>query len=84
MIYDPFINDSDVFLNNNFVDLNDGLKEADIISLHASGSNVILGSEQFKKMKDKVIILNSSRAGLIDQDAFIKITKSRQILRSKS
>tara|TARA_Y100001980_G_C14556274_1_gene347159 strand:- start:1091 stop:2038 length:948 start_codon:yes stop_codon:yes gene_type:complete len=70
-VYDPNINQNDIKDNEVFVNLESGLKTADIVTLHASGTDIILGSKEFKIMKKGVIILNSSRSGLIDEDSFI-------------
>ena len=39
--------------------------------MHASGSDKILGKTEFAKIKQDVIILNSARGSLIDEDALI-------------
>lgn len=48
------------------------LPDADVISLHASGSSVILGEEQFDLMKKQAIVLNSARGGLVDESALCR------------
>jgi len=53
-------------------DLKAMLAQADVISLHASGKDVILGPEQFPLLKNSVIILNSARGGLVDEDALCR------------
>jgi D-3-phosphoglycerate dehydrogenase / 2-oxoglutarate reductase len=46
------------------------LEQADIISLHASGKNKILGAEEFKAMGSRgVILINTARGELIDEEA---------------
>ncbi len=49
--------------------LEEGLSEADVISLHASGAEKILSAPLFSRMKDGVILLNSARGALIDENA---------------
>ncbi|MBF0546913.1 MAG: phosphoglycerate dehydrogenase [Candidatus Riflebacteria bacterium] len=50
------------------VTLNELLARADIISLHASGKNQILGEKEFRLLKKQgVIIVNTARGGLIDK-----------------
>jgi len=51
------------------VKLEELLPQADIISLHASGTDLILGKEQLKLLKKPVIVLNSARGGLVDDNA---------------
>lgn len=46
------------------------LAEADIISLHASGKNKILGADEFKALGNRgVILINTARGELIDEEA---------------
>jgi D-3-phosphoglycerate dehydrogenase len=46
------------------------LEDADIISLHASGKQRILGAEEFKAMGNRgVILINTARGELIDEAA---------------
>jgi len=68
LIYDPAINESNLAHDEKKVALRDGLREADVISLHASGSDKILGEEEFSIMKPGMILLNSARGSLIDED----------------
>ena len=72
IVCDPLISQEDLRKDVQFVKLNKGLKSADIITLHAAGSNTILTSTEFKAMKDGVIILNSSRGNLIDEETLIE------------
>ena len=41
------------------------------------GSNCILGQAEFSKMKPGVIILNSGRGSLIDEDALVQSLKNK-------
>ena len=63
LIYDPLCSNSA---------LEELLPQADIVSLHASGSNVILGEKQFLLLKKSVILLNSARGGLVDEKALCR------------
>lgn len=47
--------------------LEEGVEGADVISLHASGKDEIITKEMFGQMKEGVIILNSARGGLINE-----------------
>jgi len=70
LVYDPYLTKlTDSTIKK--VDLIEGLQKADVISLHASGSKVILSSGEFGLMKKDVVILNSSRGGLINEKALI-------------
>ncbi|MFH0882969.1 MAG: phosphoglycerate dehydrogenase [bacterium] len=71
LVADPFLKPEDLIAGEKLVDLEEGLTVADIISLHASGEEVILGSSQFSKVKKGVILLNSARGSLVDEQALI-------------
>ena len=49
------------------------LSECDIISLHASSEShrCLINIEQVKKMKEGVIVINTSRGSLIDEEALV-------------
>ena len=49
--------------------LADALPKADIISIHASGSAEIVGSDALNKVKKGVYILNTGRGGLVNEAA---------------
>ena len=54
------------------------IEESDIISLHlplTSETKHIIGIEAFSKMKDGVIVVNTSRGGIIDENAAYKALK---------
>lgn len=51
------------------ISLEEGLKTADVISLHASGKGEILTQETFSIMKHDMVILNSARGELINEEA---------------
>lgn len=71
IVCDPVVNQDDLQLNERLVELTDGLKSADIITLHAGGNDLILTTAEFEIMKKGVIILNSARGHLIDENALI-------------
>ena len=74
-VYDPFVNKKGIS-HINFCDLPEGLAVADIISIHASGDNCILGKEEFKMMKKGVKICNSARGKAIDEIELIESLKN--------
>lgn len=61
------------------ISLEEGLKTADVISLHASGKEEILGGEEISKMRDGVIILNSARGALINEEALYNALRSGKV-----
>lgn len=61
-----------------FVSLDELLKTSDIISLHCPlnpGTEKIINTKNIGKMKDGVIIINTSRGGLIDEEPLAKALK---------
>jgi len=64
-VYDPYIE------VKNSIDLHKGIKNADIISLHASGKDEILSEAEFELMKTGVVILNAARAQLINENSLV-------------
>ncbi len=77
LIYDPALNQSDLEKDEQLVSLTEGLVRSDVISLHASGSDRILGPGEFSKMKPGMIILNSARGSLIDEDALVQSLRNK-------
>ncbi len=59
--------------------LEEGLKWADVVSLHAAGSDLILGENELDLCSKGVIILNSARGGLIDEAALEKKLNSGDV-----
>jgi D-3-phosphoglycerate dehydrogenase len=56
------------------------LAEADFISLHVPYTGApVLGSEEFGKMKDGVVVVNCSRGGTIDEDALLAALDSGKV-----
>lgn len=59
-------------LNARRVTLEEGLGEADVISLHTPltpATRHLIGPEQFEQMKDSAILVNTSRGPVIDEQA---------------
>ena len=79
MVYDPLIKHTDMKNNVQFVDLIQGLKSANIITIHAGGNETILTHAEFNKMKDGVMILNSARGNLIDEEELIDALNSGKV-----
>lgn len=77
--YDPYPNSS---LNINYVSLEELFKESDIISLHCpltDETKHMINHDSINKMKDNVVIINTSRGGLIDTKALLEGLKERKI-----
>lgn len=65
--------------NIRWMDLNQLVKEADIISLHCPltpQTQYLFNEERFSKMKPGAMLINTSRGALIDTSAAIKVLKN--------
>jgi len=51
-----------------FLSLSELLKQSDIITIHASGHKTLLNKEELEKCKQGVILINTARGGLIDEE----------------
>lgn len=77
--YDPYpIENSDI----NYVSRDILFRESDIISLHCPLTNDtdhIIDADSLAKMKNGVVILNTSRGGLIDAEALLEEIKNKKV-----
>ena len=72
--YDPYMTQEILEKNNAPVTLlesiNDVLKQADVVSLHAPGSeNAIISFNELDLMKPGSVLINTARGNLVDEDA---------------
>ena len=51
------------------VSLEEGLSRADVVALHASGQNRLLGQREFGLIKPGAFVLNASRGEVLDEEA---------------
>ncbi len=76
LVQDPLLSaDADVAPCRR-VTLDEGLSAADVITLHAGGADVILGSTELAKVCPGVILLNSARGELVDETALVGALES--------
>ena len=80
LAFDPFANQSN-FPNGvtQIPNLDDLLREADVVSLHSPGSEVILTDERLALLKRGAVIVNTARAGLVDEQALANAIRERAI-----
>lgn len=77
--YSKFINPDDGI---SYVSLDELLQRSDVISLHCpltDETRHMIDSQAISKMKKGVVIINTSRGGLIDAEALVDGIKSRHI-----
>lgn len=63
-------------------DLRTVLSKADVISIHlplTSATRSMIGSQQIAQMRDGVILVNTARAAIVDESAFIEALRTRKI-----
>jgi len=73
IIFDP------AFPEISVASLEDGLAGAEVVSLHAAGNRQIIGEREISQMRDGVILLNSARGGLVDEEALCHALKSGKV-----
>ena len=83
LVYDPFAKKEDVEESGaTLVSLEELCREADFISMHARLSEEtcgLIGAKEFALMKPTAYIINTARAGLIDEQALIDALKEKRI-----
>ncbi|MAU86174.1 MAG: hypothetical protein CBC09_00495 [Cellvibrionales bacterium TMED49] len=82
LVFDPYINTKNSLpLHYQIIDkLDTGLKQADIITLHAPGSTEpIINKREISLMKKNAIIINTSRGSHIDLDALYRAIEEKHI-----
>ncbi|WP_368164611.1 2-hydroxyacid dehydrogenase [Aeromonas sp. R6-2] len=82
LVSDPYPNQAALDLGAEYVDLDTLYRESDVISLHCpllQENYHLLNGEAFARMKNGVMIINTSRGGLLDANAAIEALKSGRI-----
>lgn len=82
LAYDPFHNPLVEELGGKYVSLDELYAQSDIITLHCPSTpenHYMLNEAAFNKMKNGVMIINTSRGGLIDSQAAIEALKRQKI-----
>ena len=74
-IYDPYVDKKTVDADIHICDLDEMYRNCDVITIHSpltEGTKNMINESSFEKMKDGVIIINTSRGGLMDYKALYK------------
>jgi len=82
LAFDPYPNPQVLELGASYVDIKTLFRESDVISLHCPltpENHHLLNMAAFQQMKDGVMIINTSRGGLIDSQAAIDALKMQKI-----
>jgi len=81
LAYDPFPS-ADLLQYGEYKSLDEVLAKSDVISLHCplmEATRYLVNEDTIMKMKEGVLLVNTSRGGLIDTTAVIKALKTKQI-----
>lgn len=82
LCYDPYPNDTAIEIGATYASLDEIYQQADVITLHCPltpENRRLLNAESFNKMKDNVMIINTSRGGLLDSQDAIQALKAGKI-----
>ena len=83
LVYDPYANQSKVDeIGGKTVDLDTLLRTSDIITIHCPANdetNGMLGINEFGKMKNTAILINTARASITDEYALLDALKNGTI-----
>ncbi len=83
LIYDPYMAEEKIKeMGYTPMSLNDLCKNADVISVHfrlTPETKGLLGAEQFALMKPSCYLINTARAGLVDEDAMMDALINKKI-----
>ena len=64
---------------NSTCTLEEGISQVDVITIHASGTDEIITRELIDKMSDGVIVLNSARGGIVNEQALYDALRSGKV-----
>jgi len=77
-IVDPYVSKNDN-LPHPLVSLEDGLRSAEAISIHASGTEIILGESEFSIINSGCYLLNAARGSLVCHKALLEALNSDRL-----
>jgi len=84
LVYDPFIDRQKIISSGcKPIDKTKGFKIADYISIHLplnKNTENFIANDEFKLFKKNLILINTARGGIVNEDALYKALKSRLIL----
>ena len=84
IVYDPYASEEDIKnAGVTKVELTELLKESDFVSLHArltDKNKGMIGENELSLMKPSAYLINTGRAGLVDQHALVQALKDKKIM----
>ena len=83
VVYDPYFKNRDAYPGYVFVDdVNEAVANADAISIHVplnASTKGMVGAELLSHCKDGVVVVNTGRGGLVDDDALMAALDSGKV-----
>ncbi|KAL1110036.1 hypothetical protein AAG570_014167 [Ranatra chinensis] len=84
LVYDPYADENEIKKHGcTAVSLEDLLKNSDFVSLHArlsENNKKMIGKRELEMMKPTAYLINTSRAGLVDQNALALVLEEKKIM----
>ena len=77
IVVDPYVKEK--IEGVEFLLLEHALPKADIVTIHCSGEEQILGRKEFELLKESAFLLNSSRGGVIDEQVLTEFLEKGKI-----
>ncbi len=77
IVVDPYVKEK--IEGVEFLPLERAFPKADIITIHCSGEDQILGRKEFEFLKENVFVLNASRGGVIDEQVLAEFLEKGRI-----
>jgi len=78
LIVDPHVDES-ACARYRKVTLHAALREADVLTVHSSGQDCIIGEKEFAHMKKGAYLLNVARGGVISENALVTAIKDGRV-----
>ena len=69
LVHDPYLPEGSLTAGEKAVGLEEGLREARMVTLHCAGEDEMLGAAELELMGEGSFLLNSARGGLVSEDA---------------
>jgi D-3-phosphoglycerate dehydrogenase / 2-oxoglutarate reductase len=82
LVSDPYLREPAAEPGIEFVPAEQLFRESDLISIHiplTPATRGLVGEEAFRWMKPSAIVVNTSRGGVIDQDALVRALQGNRI-----
>lgn len=84
IVYDPFTDAGEILKHGaKKVELDEVMEKSDFVSIHArlsEDNQKMIGKDELALMKSTAVLINTARAGLVDQDALATALKEKSIM----